>query len=38
MWGPDEIVAALFVLAHGLRGGGGTAPGAGGTVARGRSV
>jgi len=38
MWGPDEIVAALLVLARGLRSGGGAPPGAGGTVARGRSV
>ena len=35
MWGPDEIVEALLVLARCLRGGG-AAPSAGGTVARGR--
>jgi len=37
-WGADEIVAALLVLARGLRAGSGEAPGAGGPVARGRAV
>lgn len=37
-WGPGEIVAALLVLARGLRAADGGAPSAGGTVARGRSV
>jgi cytidylate kinase len=37
-WGPDEIVAALVVLARRLGAGGGAASSAGGTATRERSV